>query len=109
MSEEFRKKRSASTSTESPEDPSTLRDDDEWIGPLPSEALKSVKKRKILEFEKVYLDALPSSDAYERSFMHKDPIAFVRMTKSEFLITASTDGHLKFWKVSYSVLTMSSE
>ena len=76
-------------------------DDDEWVGPMPSEAAAPVvKKRKILDFEKVYLDALPSSDAYERSFMHKDPIAFVRVTKTDFVITVSTDGHLKFWKVS---------
>ncbi|XP_055342892.1 peptidylprolyl isomerase domain and WD repeat-containing protein 1-like [Paramacrobiotus metropolitanus] len=72
--------------------------DDEWIGPLPSEAAEPIKKKKTLPFENVFLDALPSSDAYERSYMHKDPVAFVRMTKTEFLITASTDGHLKFWK-----------
>jgi peptidylprolyl isomerase domain and WD repeat-containing protein 1 len=75
-------------------------EDEEWIGPMPSEAVAPLmKKKKVLDFEHVYLDALPSSDAYERSFMHKDPIAFVRVTKTDFIITVSTDGHLKFWKV----------
>lgn len=72
--------------------------EDDVIGPLPSEAAPA-KKARILEFENVYLDALPNSDAYERSYMHKEPLAFVRVTKTEFIITASLDGHLKFWKV----------
>ncbi|OQV23841.1 Peptidylprolyl isomerase domain and WD repeat-containing protein 1 [Hypsibius exemplaris] len=79
---------------------SSAEDEDDWIGPMPSEAATApvVKKRKVLDFENVYLDALPSSDAYERSFMHKDPCSFVRVTKTDFIITVSTDGHLKFWK-----------
>lgn len=80
------------------------QEQDDWIGPMPSKAaVVPLKKRKILEFEQVYLDAQPSSDAYERSYMHKEPISFVYMTKTEFLITASSDGHLKFWKVSTSL------
>lgn len=91
-----------SASFKRPVEPANIppEDDDDWVGPMPSEAaVPAVKKRKVLDFENVYLDALPSSDAYERSFMHKDPIAFVRVTKTEFIITVSTDGHLKFWKV----------
>lgn len=84
----------ASTNESAPVD----NDDDDVIGPLPSEAAPA-KKAKVLQFEHVYLDALPSSDAYERSYMHKEPVAFVRVTKTEFIITASSDGHLKFWKV----------
>ena len=57
------------------------------------------KKRKILPFEDQYLQRLPLSDMYEKSFMHKDwvtHIAYARLT--DFLITASVDGVVKFWK-----------
>lgn len=30
--------------------------------------------------------------------MHKDQISFIVCTKTEFIITASCDGHVKFWK-----------
>lgn len=30
--------------------------------------------------------------------MHRDVITHLVMTKTDFLITASTDGHVKFWK-----------
>lgn len=67
------------------------------IGPLPSEAVK-VKKKKILEYEHIYLDNLPSAEAYEKSYMHRDIITHVLVTKTDFMISASCDGHLKFWK-----------
>ncbi|XP_064625093.1 peptidylprolyl isomerase domain and WD repeat-containing protein 1-like [Lineus longissimus] len=72
-------------------------DDDEWIGPLPAEAAKP-KKRKVLQYEQVYLDNLPSSEAYEKSYMHRDVITHLAVTKTAFIITASHDGHVKFWK-----------
>ncbi len=73
-------------------------DDDEWIGPMPSEAAKP-KKKKILEFEQVYLDNLPSSEGYEISYMHRDVITHIAVArKTNFIITASCDGHVKFWK-----------
>ncbi|XP_026320592.1 peptidylprolyl isomerase domain and WD repeat-containing protein 1 isoform X2 [Hyposmocoma kahamanoa] len=51
---------------------------------MPSEAAKpKTKKRK---------------ETYERSYMHRDVVTFVVMTKTDFVITASQDGHLKFWK-----------
>ncbi|CAG05275.1 unnamed protein product [Tetraodon nigroviridis] len=71
--------------------------DDEWVGPMPSEATKA-KKRKVLEFERVYLDNLPSAAMYERSYMHRDVITHIVCTKTDFIITASQDGHVKFWK-----------
>ena len=73
-------------------------DDDEWIGPMPSEAAPS-KKKRILQHERLYLRNLPESEAYERSYMHRDNITFVRVAaQSEFVVTASCDGHIKFWK-----------
>jgi peptidylprolyl isomerase domain and WD repeat-containing protein 1 len=69
--------------------------DDEIIGPVPTEA----KKPKVLEFEKLYLDELPDAHNYEKSFMHRDVVTFVRVADmTGFVITASCDGHVKFWK-----------
>lgn len=47
-----------------------------------------------------YLEALPSASMYERSYMHRDVLSHVLMTPggTDFLVTASQDGHLKFWK-----------
>ncbi|NXD44567.1 PPWD1 protein, partial [Copsychus sechellarum] len=52
----------------------------------------------VLEFEHVYLENLPSASMYERSYMHRDVITHVACTKTDFIITASHDGHVKFWK-----------
>lgn len=52
----------------------------------------------VLEFESLYLENLPSSETYERSYMHRDVVSHVVVTKTDFVITASQDGHLKFWK-----------
>ncbi|OWR48413.1 peptidylprolyl isomerase domain and WD repeat-containing protein 1 [Danaus plexippus plexippus] len=91
----------------SEERPNALREESDdgegWIGPLPSEAATieaepKSKKRKILEFESLYLENLPSSETYERSYMHRDVVTHVVVTKTDFVITASQDGHLKFWK-----------
>ncbi|KAG7301740.1 Peptidylprolyl isomerase domain and WD repeat containing protein 1 [Plutella xylostella] len=72
---------------------------DAWIGPMPSEATATKpKKRKVLEFESLYIENLPSSETYERSYMHRDVVTHIVVTKTDFVITASQDGHLKFWK-----------
>lgn len=93
-------------------------EDDEWVGPMPSEAVQT-KKRKgvhlpfslffcihvchllclanhasrvpansdmfrfspVLEFERVYLDNLPSAAMYERSYMHRDIITHIVCSK----------------------------
>jgi peptidylprolyl isomerase domain and WD repeat-containing protein 1 len=75
---------------------------EEVVGPLPVEFLQSdeepsKKKRKTLPHEKLYLEKLPSASMYEKSFMHRDVLSHVQLA-SEFLITASYDGHVKFWK-----------
>lgn len=54
---------------------------------------------QVLEFEAAHLDSLPSAQMYERSFMHRDNLSQVEAAQAaDFLITASIDGHIKFWK-----------
>ncbi|KAK3235787.1 Peptidylprolyl isomerase [Cymbomonas tetramitiformis] len=69
-------------------------EEEETVGPMPPKK----KKRKVLEFEKVYLDSLPSAEMYEWSYLHRDVVTQVAVAKTDFVITASVDGHLKFWK-----------
>lgn len=75
---------------------SSSEDDD--IGPaLPSDAPK--KKRRKLPYEKLYISALPASKRYSKSLMHREQLSFATMTPfTDFLITSSTDGVVKFWK-----------
>ncbi|KDE08493.1 peptidylprolyl isomerase [Microbotryum lychnidis-dioicae p1A1 Lamole] len=74
-------------------------DDDDDFGPMPLPAgAVPTKKRKVLAHEKLYLDHLPSADRYYKSFMHRDTVTGVVLTRTDFLITSSVDGHLKFWK-----------
>ncbi|RPA90404.1 hypothetical protein L873DRAFT_1753792 [Choiromyces venosus 120613-1] len=74
---------------------------DEDIGPAlpPAGGLRKKKKRRVLPHEKLYLSAMPSSPRYSKSLMHRDNLSFVTMTPStDFLITTSADGVVKFWK-----------
>lgn len=52
----------------------------------------------VLQHESLYLNNLPSSESYERSYMHRDIVTHIIVTKTDFVVTASCDGHLKFWK-----------
>jgi len=73
-------------------------DDGEMIGPMPTEAAP-IKKPKVLEFEQLYLADLPDSHNYEKSFMHRDVVTFTAVAgNTDFAVTASCDGHVKFWK-----------
>ncbi|KAI1727510.1 cyclophilin type peptidyl-prolyl cis-trans isomerase/CLD domain-containing protein [Ditylenchus destructor] len=56
------------------------------------------KPKKILKYEETYLRSIPRASQYEKSFMHRDVITHVFATETDFVITASQDGHLKFWK-----------
>lgn len=78
------------------EDDSSSDDD---MGPqLPSEAAPK-KKRRVLPYEKLYISALPKSARYSKSLMHREQLSFVTVTPStDFLITSSVDGAVKFWK-----------
>ncbi|KAK3362794.1 hypothetical protein B0T25DRAFT_17522 [Lasiosphaeria hispida] len=88
-------KRSHAEFTE--EDGSGSSSDDEMGPMLPSAAPK--KKRRVLPYEKLYISALPKSGRYSKSLMHKEQLSFLTMTPlTDFLITSSVDGVVKFWK-----------
>lgn len=86
-------------------------DDDDDLGPMPmpaaEERQKATKKRKgelslsicsrtallswvalvsdripVLPYAKLYLDDLPSANRYYKSFMHRDTISYIHVTKS---------------------------
>ncbi|KAJ9188701.1 hypothetical protein P3X46_000071 [Hevea brasiliensis] len=65
------------------------------IGPGPA---PKARAKRPLQFEQAYLDALPSANMYERSYMHRDVVTHVAVSAADFFITGSLDGHLKFWK-----------
>ncbi|KAF5385705.1 hypothetical protein D9757_005503 [Collybiopsis confluens] len=78
-------------------------DDDDDLGPMPmpmpaAEASVAKKKRKVLPHERLYLDHLPNTEQYYKSFMHRDIINYSVFTKTDFLITTSVDGQVKLWK-----------
>jgi peptidylprolyl isomerase domain and WD repeat-containing protein 1 len=72
---------------------------DDDMGPQLPSAAAPKKKRRVLPYEKLYISALPKSTKYSKSLMHKEQLAFVTMTPiTEFLVTSSVDGVVKFWK-----------
>ncbi|KAK4499816.1 hypothetical protein PRZ48_008002 [Zasmidium cellare] len=81
-------------------DDASESDSDDDIGPaLPSAEQPAKKKRRKLKFEKQYIAALPSATRYSKSLMHKDQLSFCTFTPhTDFLITSSVDGYVKFWK-----------
>lgn len=67
--------------------------------PLPMPAAKRRKTRAKLAFEAEYVRNLPGAAMYERSYMHRDVVTHVLVAPvTQFLVTASRDGHVKFWK-----------
>jgi len=54
--------------------------------------------QRVLEGKEGLLKELPSAAMYERSFMHRDTVTHVAATPNEFILTASADGDLRFWK-----------
>ena len=109
--EERRRQGSDSSSDESDDGNKTTKDakkrpvadedeedsDDGFVGPSLTDAAP-VRKKRVLEYEQVYLDNLPMGANYERSFMHRDVVTHVLVTPTDFVITVSQDGHIKFWK-----------
>jgi peptidylprolyl isomerase domain and WD repeat-containing protein 1 len=59
---------------------------------------KKKKKKKVLQFEQLYLQRLPCGEMYEKSYMHRDHVTHTAVSRKDFFITASKDGHVKFWK-----------
>ena len=52
-----------------------------------------------MQHEAAFLEALPSAAMYEKSYMHREHVTHTAVAAAaEFFFTASTDGHLKFWK-----------
>ncbi|GAB1311150.1 Peptidyl-prolyl cis-trans isomerase cyp15 [Madurella fahalii] len=79
------------------DDGSESSSDDDMGPQLPSAAPK--KKRRVLPYEQLYISALPKSARYSKSLMHKEQLSFITMTPlTDFLITTSVDGVVKFWK-----------
>ncbi|KAI3420527.1 Peptidylprolyl isomerase [Psidium guajava] len=70
-------------------------EEDQIIGPGPA---PPARRKRPLQFEQAYLDALPSANMYEKSYMHRDVVTHVAVSAADFFITGSADGHLKFWK-----------
>jgi peptidylprolyl isomerase domain and WD repeat-containing protein 1 len=52
----------------------------------------------VLVDEPLHLGRLPSCELYENSYMHRDEITHQVMTRTDFYITGSRDGFVKFWK-----------
>ncbi|KAF5744854.1 Cyclophilin71 isoform 2 [Tripterygium wilfordii] len=73
----------------------TESEEEPVVGPGPA---KRARPKRPLQFEQAYLDALPSANMYEKSYMHRDVVTHVAVSAAEFFITGSIDGHLKFWK-----------
>ncbi|CAK7208726.1 Peptidyl-prolyl cis-trans isomerase cyp15 [Sporothrix eucalyptigena] len=102
---EFSEKDAASKDAkdDSSSDSGSDSDSDDDMGPqLPSATAAAVapkKKRRILKHEKLFVSALPASRRYSKSLMHKEQLSFLTLTPgTDFLITTSVDGVVKFWK-----------
>ncbi|KAF2454807.1 peptidyl-prolyl cis-trans isomerase cypE [Lineolata rhizophorae] len=75
----------------------TSSSDDDFGPALPAAAPK--KKKRKLPYEKLYIAALPAASRYAKSLMHRDQLCFTTFTPfTDFLITSSMDGVVKFWK-----------
>jgi peptidylprolyl isomerase domain and WD repeat-containing protein 1 len=45
------------------------------------------------------VEALPNCEQYEKSYMHRDVVTHIAVAKqTEFIVTGSADGQVKFWK-----------
>ena len=110
-------KRAASPLEAVREDDSSDSSDDD--GPMPMPAAGAAeggassgadpgakRKKRKLAHEKAYLDKLPSAEMYEKSYMHRDVVTHVTVTAATgFIVTASSDGHVKFWNINGRNLT----
>ncbi|KAI5294563.1 hypothetical protein KEM52_003716 [Ascosphaera acerosa] len=87
---------------EAPAHSDSSSDDDDYGPALPAAATAATapkKKRRRLPYEKHYISSLPAGLRYSKSLMHRDQLAFVTWTPhTDFLITTSIDGFVKFWK-----------
>jgi peptidylprolyl isomerase domain and WD repeat-containing protein 1 len=65
----------------------------------PPAAAAAQRKPARAEFESLHLEALPCAAMYERSYLHRDQVTHLAAAReTAFVISASRDGHVKFWK-----------
>lgn len=78
-----------------------MEDNTEHFGQTPvneDASLAGVSKR-FKPYRNLLADTLPCADKYEVSYMHRDVVSHVVVARqSEFIITGSVDGHIKFWR-----------
>ena len=77
--------------------------EDDSVGPVgpvgPSGPAAPPEKKRTEEFLDLHLSELPSQSRYEQSLEHADHVVRVAVsTRAAFVITASVDGRVKFWK-----------
>jgi peptidylprolyl isomerase domain and WD repeat-containing protein 1 len=71
---------------------------DDDFGPSVPSSVPKKKKRK-LPYESLYVAAMPAATRYSKSLMHRDQLLSACFTPAtDFLISASVDGVVKFWK-----------
>eukprot|EP01130_Rhizamoeba_saxonica_P019050 TRINITY_DN9766_c0_g1_i1.p1 TRINITY_DN9766_c0_g1~~TRINITY_DN9766_c0_g1_i1.p1 ORF type:complete len:628 (+),score=146.27 TRINITY_DN9766_c0_g1_i1:19-1902(+) len=56
------------------------------------------KKKPKIKHERLFIDMLPCAKQYETSLMHKDRVCLTAVASTDFIITASVDGVVKFWR-----------
>ncbi|KAF3916678.1 Phosphatase [Dactylellina cionopaga] len=72
---------------------------DDDVGPAMPTAAVIAKKKRTLRHEALYLSNMPTQTRYYRSLMHRENVTFAQWTPfTDFLITTSTEGVIKFWK-----------
>lgn len=50
------------------------------------------------EADTLHLSKLPDSQYYEKSYMHRAAISHIVVTRTDYIISGSVDGNVKFWK-----------
>lgn len=84
----------------SPQDDGSDSSDDDF-GPAPAlPSTTAPKKKRKLAYESLYMNALPKGVRYSKSLMHREQLCTVTVapSPSDFVITTSIDGRVKFWK-----------
>ena len=56
------------------------------------------KKKKVSRFTNFYRNQLPNAGLYETSYNHASYVTHIVVSKTDFIITASSNGDVKFWK-----------
>ncbi|EPS42268.1 hypothetical protein H072_3785 [Dactylellina haptotyla CBS 200.50] len=96
LEEEVPNKRAASAAVDEEDDDSSS---DDGVGPALPTAAVIAKKKRTLRHEALYLSNMPTQTRYYRSLMHRENVTFAQWTPfTDFLITTSSDGVIKFWK-----------